>query len=54
VGLAEAAEILNWSKSQLNTYMRRGKFPEPIQRLTATPVWTREQIEEYKKSRENK
>lgn len=54
VGLAEAAEIMQWSKSQVNTYMARGKFPDPIQRLTATPVWTRKQIEQFKKSREDK
>lgn len=50
-GLAEAAEILNWSKSQINTYMARGKFPEPIQRLASGPIWTRKQIEDYRDAR---
>lgn len=50
-GVAEVAEILGWSKSQVNTYMSRGKFPEPIQRLASGPIWTREQIDRYKRER---
>lgn len=51
VGLAEAAIMLDWSKSQTNTYMARGKFPEPIQRLASGPIWTRKQIENYRDAR---
>jgi predicted DNA-binding transcriptional regulator AlpA len=51
-GVAEAAEILGWSKQQVNVYMSRGKFPEPIQRLASGPVWLRSQIEEYKRLRD--
>lgn len=47
-GVAEAAEILGWKKQQIHVYMRRGKFPEPIQVLASGPIWTREQIETYK------
>lgn len=51
VGVKEAAEILGWSKQQIGIYMTRGKFPEPIQRLASGPIWTKEQIEEYKRER---
>lgn len=51
VGLAEAAKILGWSKQQISVYMSRGKFPEPIQRLASTPIWTKQQILDYKDSR---
>lgn len=51
VGLAEVSEILGISKQAINTYMQRGKFPDPIQRLASGPIWIREQIEDYKKQR---
>lgn len=53
VGVAEAAEMLGWSKQQINTYIRRGKFPAPIQRLASGPIWARDQIESFKGSRES-
>jgi hypothetical protein len=52
VGVKEAAELLNWDKGKVSTYLARGVFPEPIQRLAAGPIWTREQIEAYKKEQE--
>jgi len=51
VGYAEAADILGWDKRKIGTYLQRGVFPEPIQRLASGPIWTRRQIEDYKKSR---
>ncbi|MNP27828.1 hypothetical protein D3C76_1207580 [compost metagenome] len=51
VGLAEAADMLGWSKQQVNVYLQRGKFPEPLQRLASGPIWTYKQIEDYKDSR---
>ena len=50
-GVAEAAEILGWDKRRVSTYISRGSFPEPLQRLASGPVWTYKQIEEYKESR---
>ena len=47
-GVAEAAEILGWDKRKVATYIKRGVFPEPIQKLSATPIWTVEQIEKYR------
>lgn len=51
VGLAEAAEILGWSKQQVSEYIKRGKFPEPIHRLASGPIWTKKQIEDYRDAR---
>lgn len=51
VGLSEAAEILGWQKQQVTEYMKRGKFPKPLQRLASGPIWTYKQIEDYKDSR---
>lgn len=48
VGYAEASEILGWDKRRVGLYMKRGKFPQPIQYLACGPIWTRKQIEEYK------
>lgn len=47
-GVAEAAEILGWDKRKVATYIKRGKFPEPVVRLKSGPLWERRQIEEYK------
>ncbi|CAI8920974.1 DNA-binding protein [Priestia megaterium] len=52
VGVAEAADILNWDKRKIATYIKRGVFPEPIQRLSSGPIWTSTQIEEYRKKKE--
>ena len=51
LGLAEVAALLGWEKEHVSTYIRRGKFPEPAQRVKATPLWTRQQIEEYMQNR---
>jgi len=49
VGLKEAAQILGWDPRRVATYRSRGSFPEPVAELAAGPLWTRQQIEEYKK-----
>lgn len=53
-GLDEASEILGWSKQHIHSYINRGVFPKPIQRLACGPVWLREQIEQYKRDREGR
>lgn len=56
-GIKEACEIMGWDfatqRTMVHTYMKRGKFPEPIQRLSYGPVWTVKQLEEYR-DRKNK
>lgn len=49
-GLQEVALILGWDKRKVATYMSRGRFPEPIQRLASGSIWTRQQIVDYKDS----
>ena len=51
VGVQEAAEILGWDKRKVATYMSRGSFPVPIQRLAGGSIWTKQQILDYKDSR---
>lgn len=52
-GRKEAMEILGWKhKSMIGTYLERGSFPLPIQVLACGPIWTVQQIEEYKASRD--
>lgn len=50
VGVQEAAEILKVKPDLVSTWMRREKMPEPLARLSAGPVWSREQIVDWKKS----
>lgn len=50
-GLSDAAEILGWDRRRVQTYINRGAFPEPLQRLSSGPVWTRKQIEDFRDSR---
>lgn len=45
MGVTEVAEALGVSTSLVSTWLARGKMPEPIARLKATPVWTEAQIE---------
>jgi predicted DNA-binding transcriptional regulator AlpA len=48
----EASEILGWDKRKVATYMSRGSFPTPIQKLASGSIWTKQQILDYKQSNE--
>ncbi len=48
VGVTEAAAILGWDKRKIATYMKRGVFPAPIQKLASGSIWTLKQIEDYR------
>lgn len=50
IGVKEVSEILGWPKGKVSEYLKRGKFPEPAASVAATPLWRREQIEEFKKN----
>jgi hypothetical protein len=62
VGLKEFAELIGWDKARLSTKFsrqREGKkvrpmIPEPIQILSATPVWTKAQVMHFKEKLETK
>lgn len=47
LGLAEVADLLGVSKQQVNSWMRESRFPEPAQRVRATPLWLRPDIEAW-------
>lgn len=47
VGVAEAAQILGWDKRRLITYVDRGRFPEPVERLASGRIWRRADVEAY-------
>lgn len=55
VSTQEAFILLGWdyakNRTMINTLIKRGKFPQPIQRLASGPVWTQKQILDYKDSR---
>lgn len=53
VGVAEAAEIMGWTKQYVSEYRRRGLFPEPMQLLASGPIWFRQQILDYKATKES-
>lgn len=45
MGVTEVSNALEVSPSLVSTWYARGKMPEPIARLKATPVWTETQLE---------
>jgi len=47
VGVAEAAEIMDWDKRRVVTYIDRGSFPEPILTLASGRIWLREDVQTY-------
>jgi hypothetical protein len=47
VGVAEAAEIMEWDKRRVITYIDRGSFPEPITSLASGRIWLREDVQAY-------
>lgn len=50
-GLTEfAAELPGMDRKKLSVYYNRGKLPEPFGKAGKRPLWTKEQIENYKAS----
>lgn len=45
LGVSEVAQALDVAPSLISAWMTRGKMPEPIARLKATPVWSESQLE---------
>ena len=44
VGVAEAAELLDWDRRRVVTYVTRGAFPEPVAWLRGGRVWRRDDV----------
>lgn len=51
VGVVEAATILQVSKQRVAQLSRRPGFPQPLDRLRATPVWRADEIRTYERAR---
>jgi len=49
-GQSEFASELNWDERKLRVYYQRGKLPEPYAKAGSRPLWTREQVQEFKDS----
>ena len=49
-GLSDFAKEIGWSRQKLRVYYERNKLPEPATSAGTRPLWTIEQIEEYKKN----
>jgi predicted DNA-binding transcriptional regulator AlpA len=45
VGTSEAAELLGVEKPRIGRYIKNGRMPEPVCKLSATPIWRAEDIE---------
>jgi hypothetical protein len=46
-GVAEAAEVMEWDKRRVVTYIDRGRFPKPIQALASGRIWLRSEVEAF-------
>ncbi len=51
-GVTEFAKELNTTRQAIHRDYTRGKLPEPATYAGSRPLWTLEQIEEYKEGRE--
>jgi predicted DNA-binding transcriptional regulator AlpA len=47
LGMHEVAAMLGWSRQHVQTYRKRGRFPEPYAEVAAGPLWLKETIAEY-------
>jgi hypothetical protein len=47
-GQAEFAKEIGWDDRKIRVYYQRGKLPEPYAKAGKRPLWTKEQIEQYK------
>ncbi len=47
VGVAEIARMLGVSRQRVSQLAETEQFPEPTVRLSAGPVWKREDIEQW-------
>lgn len=51
VGQKEICNILGWSKQQVSNYYNNNRLPDPYQVVAGRPLWTRQQIEDYRDRR---
>ena len=48
---SEVAEILGgkWTRTMVHTYLKRKRFPDPVSYVSNQPLWTMDQINQFKK-----
>jgi hypothetical protein len=46
---AEVARYIGWSVNKVSVYNERGILPEPVCFIGGRPIWTKEEIESFKK-----
>lgn len=49
LGVTEVGKELGWDRRKVSVYHKRGKLPEPATYIGNRPVWTKQQITEYKR-----
>jgi predicted DNA-binding transcriptional regulator AlpA len=52
MGSAEVCDALHVPRSTVMRWLRRDAMPRPVTALRATPVWRREDIENFQKERQ--
>lgn len=57
-GVKEVCDIMGWEyprdKSMVDTYVKRGILPPPVQRLASGQIWIAQTIKQIKVSRDNR
>lgn len=51
LGVTDVAQELGWGKAKVSEYRRRGVLPEPATQIGGRPVWTKKQIEKFKREK---
>ena len=51
LGVTDVARELGWGKARVSEYRSRGKFPEPATQIGGRPVWTKKQVDRFKKEK---
>lgn len=47
MGRAEVLELLGVSRQMMDRYRREYGFPEPVARVSGSPIWLRSQVEPW-------
>jgi predicted DNA-binding transcriptional regulator AlpA len=53
-GFAEAADVVGLTRRRVTQLIAEGQFPEPEQRLRATPVWRVSDLVRWRDARERR
>lgn len=48
LGFGEVCDLTGKTKGYIQTYIKRGKFPEPVKTLSCGPLWLKPDIDKWK------